>query len=162
MYKIEYGIGLNENGRPCIELPEEYEQKPEDKFFAIEIARYFLQMTEANMDDSIYDQNTFQSMDVAIRLLGQLGDEMAIITYEGMRAQGDIAMMLDSTYHMEVTSIEERDALPEKNIIYDDKMFDRVEGLRVYVLQPLEEYDKEKSGLYELRDGITNENWVKI
>jgi hypothetical protein len=162
MYKIEYGIGLNENGRPCIELPEEYEQKPEDKFFAIEIARYYMQMVEANMDDSIYDQNTFQSMDVAIRLLGQLGDEMAIITHEGMRAQGEVSILTGSAYQIVVESIEERDALPEKNIIYDDKLFDRVEGLKVRVRQLLDNYEEGMSGTYELQNGITNENWVKI
>ena len=32
MYNIEYKIGLNEHGRPCIELPEDYEHRPEDKF----------------------------------------------------------------------------------------------------------------------------------
>jgi hypothetical protein len=32
MLKIEYEIKLNENGRPYIDLPTDYEDKPEDKF----------------------------------------------------------------------------------------------------------------------------------
>ena len=43
MHTIEYEIGLNDEGRPFIGLPEDYEQNPEDRFFAIEITRYILQ-----------------------------------------------------------------------------------------------------------------------
>ena len=71
-------------------------------------------------------------------------------------------MILDCAYHIQVSSVEERDALPDKDIVYEDKIYDRIEGLRVYVLQPLELYDKNLSGAYELIDGITNEHWVKI
>jgi len=162
MYEIKYGIELNEQGRPCVALPDDYEQKPEDKFFAIEIARYYLQTVEAGMDESIFDQNTFRVMDETIRLLGQLGDEMALITYEGMKVQGDLKMMMDSAYHIEVIGIEERDALPDKDIVYADRIFDRVEGLKVYVNFTIEDYDADLAGVYELVDGITNENWVKI
>ena len=34
MYNIEYEIKLNEQGRPCIDLSQDYEHRPEDKFFA--------------------------------------------------------------------------------------------------------------------------------
>ena len=166
MYKIEYGIGLNETGRPCIELPEEYDQNPEDKFFAIEIARYYLQMVEAKMDDSIYDQQTFETMDIAIRLLGQLGDEMAQITYEGMQTQGEVALMMaGNACHLHVKSIEERDALPEKDILYGHKLFNRVEGLKVGIVPEENKLTGRPyliAEIYELVDGITNENWKKI
>ena len=36
MYNLEYNIGLTKEGRPCIELSEDYEQNPEDRFFANE------------------------------------------------------------------------------------------------------------------------------
>lgn len=161
MHRIDYDIELNESGRPCIALPDEYEQKPEDKFFAIEIARYYLQMVAANMDDQIYDQNTFEVMDETIRMLGQIGDEMAAIQYDMMRNQGELAMMLDSKYHVMVESIEERDALPDKNIYYSGKLFDRIEGLRVCVQQDKEDGTWEYE-YYELQNGIDNENWVKL
>jgi len=162
MDNIEYDIGLNENGRPCIELPEDYDHNPEDKFFAIEIARYYLQMVHAKMDDQIYDQNTFEVMDESIRLLGQIGDEMAEILYDNMKTQGELAMMMDSRYHVLVKSIEERDALPDKDIQYNGKIFDRVEGLKVLV-QTDEKNDADYIHQYfELKDGITNENWVKL
>ena len=161
MHKIYYDIELNENGRPCIALPDEYEQKPEDKFFAIEIARYYLQMVAANMDESIYDQNTFDVMDETIRMLGQIGDEMAVIQYDMMRSQGEISMMMEKRYHVMVESIEERDALPDKDIVYNGKIFDRDEGLRVCVQQDKEDGTWEYEH-YELQNGITNENWVKL
>lgn len=162
MYKIIYDIALNEDGRPCIELPDDYEQKPEDKFFAIEIARYYMQMVAENMDDTVFDQHTFRVMDESIRLLGQLGDEMAAIQYDGMRAQGQIKMMMDSAYHLEVLGIEGRDALPDKNIVYYGRIFDRVEGLRVYVNFAIEDWDADLAGVYELQGGTTNEHWVKL
>ena len=162
MYRIDYEISLNENGRPCIELPDEYEQKPEDKFFAIEIARYYMQMVAENMDETIFDDHTFRVMDESIRLLGQLGDEMAEIQYDSMRTQGEVRKMMNPVYHIEVIGIEGRDALPEKDIVYENKIFDRFEGLRVYVNFAIENWNKELAGIYELRDGITNEHWVKL
>jgi len=161
MYNIEYKIELNEQGRPCIGLPEDYEQRPEDRFFALEITRYVLQDL-LNRRTADLNEETVKKMDEAERLLGQLGDEVAKILYDGMRVQGELRMMLDCAYHIEVDSIEERDAIPDKDIINEGNIYDRVEGLRVYVLQPLEIYDKEVSGAYELVDGITNENWKKI
>ena len=161
MYNIRYGIGLNEQGRPYIELPEDYEQRPEDRFFALEVCRYMLQDLLAR-NTEVLDSDTVEQMDEAERLLGQLGDDVAEILYGMMRNSAELQLAFDCAYHSQVNSIEERDALPEKDIIYEGKIYDRVEGLRVYVLQPLEIYDKEISGAYELIDGITNEHWVKI
>lgn len=160
MYNIEYKIGLNEQGRPHIELPEDYEHRPEDRFFALEICRYMLQDL-LNRRVADIDEETAHKMDEAERLLGQLGDEVAKILYEGMRVQGELHMMMSSPFHIAVKSIEERDALPEKDILYNDKIYDRVVGLRVVV----QSYDIETfmpyNNIYELKDGITNENWVK-
>lgn len=162
MLKIDYEIQLNEAGRPCINLTEEYEDKPEDKFFAIELARYYLQTVHNRMDEERYDKHTIEMMDIAIRLLGQVGDELAEIQWNDMKTMGEVAMMLDSAYHVTVSSIEERDKLPFEYFVYENKLFKRQEGLRVYVQYPIENWDREKAGLYELRDGINNENWVKL
>ena len=161
MFRINYEIGLNESKRPCIELPEDYEQNPEDRFFAMEITRYILQDLLKRRTPDL-DSDTVQQMDEAERLLGQLGDDVAEILYGVMRNSAELQLSFDCAYHSQVNSIEERDALPEKDIIYEGKIYDRVEGLRVYVLQPLKIYDKEVSGAYELVDGITNEHWKKI
>jgi hypothetical protein len=160
MNKIEYEIKLNDSGRPCIELPVDYEHNPEDRFFAIELARYILQDV-FNRRKEKFPEDTSEKIESCITILGQVGDEVAHILYDVMRAQGTMKMMLDVPYHIQVNSYEELELLPNKNIIYGESIFDRAEGLRVYVLQPLEVYDKEISGLYELVDGITNEHWKK-
>ena len=160
MFNIKYEIGLNEHGRPCIELPLDYEQRPEDRFFVMEITRYILQDLLRRRTEEL-DDRTVTALQESEALLGQLGDESAKLLYENMRVQGEIAIMIDSAYHIEVNGIEERDNLPETDIIYEDKIFDREIGLRVYVKYPLENYDQEKAGPYELVDGITNEHWKK-
>jgi len=109
-----------------------------------------------------YDQHTIDEMDRAIRLLGQIGDEMAHLMWDSMKTMGEVAIMLNSAYHITVNSIEERDDLPFDYFTHESKLFKRQEGLRVYVMYPYENYDKEKSGLYELKNGINNENWVKL
>ena len=160
MFNIKYEIGLNEHKRPCIELPLDYEQRPEDRFFVIEVTRYILQDLLRRRTEKL-DERTIIALRDAEALLGQLGDESAKILYGNMRTLGDVTILMDSAYHMEVNGIEERDNLPETDIIYEDKIFDREVGLRVYVKYPLENYDMEKAGAYELVDGITNEHWKK-
>jgi len=162
MLKIEYEIELNESGRPYIKLSDDYVDKPEDKFFAIELARYFLQSTHSRMTPEKYDQHTIDTMDIGIRLLGQIGDEMAEIQYNGMKTQGELAMMLNTNYNIRVNSIEERDALPEKDIVFNDKIFDRVVGLKVYCRTFNNETLLYENETYELQGGITNDNWVKL
>jgi hypothetical protein len=160
MHKIHYEIELNDEGRPCIGLSDEYEQKPEDKFFAVEITRYILQELFARRKDDL-DETTREKLEESIMFLGQIGDEMAGIQYDSMRIMGETEMLYMKPYHVMVQSMEERDDLPEKNIIYNNKIFDRQEGLRVAVQSP-----KDGGGwhfdYYELQNGVTNENWVKL
>lgn len=161
MYNIKYEIGLNEEGRPYIGLPDDYEQRPEDRFFALEITRYILGDLLVRRTAEL-DEETTDNMIQAEALLGQLGDNVAELLYGMMRTQGELQLSFDCAYHIQISSIEERDAIPDKDIIFEGKIYDRVEGFRAYVLQPLSIYDKEVSGAYELVDGITNEHWVKL
>lgn len=173
MFIIKYDIDLNDTGRPHIVLPEDYEQNPEDRFFALEIARYILQDLLKRKKDTL-DSMTVNAMDEAERLLGQLGDSVAEILYENMKAIGEMDIMMDKFFHINVKSIEERDALPDKDIIYNGKIFDRVEGLLVQVnkfygdgsaFSPylFTQHDfKPIVEMYKLVDGITNEHWVRL
>lgn len=170
MYNIEYKIGLNEHGRPCIELPENYEHRPEDRFFALEVVRWMLQDLYTRRGPEL-DVDTLTALQESENLLGQLGDEVAEILHGGMRNQGEIQLMFHKFFHVNVNSIEDRDALPDKNIFYDDKLIDRVEGLHVQVnpdhrgahkyfytphdFMPIVE-------MYKLVGGITNEHWVRL
>ena len=160
MYRIEYDISLNEQGRPYIELPEDYEQRPEDRFFALEISRYMLQDLLKRRSPDL-DNQTITAMDEAERLLGQLGDSVAKILYEGMKVQGELSLMHNTNYNIRVNSVEERDALPEKDIVYQGKIYDRVEGLKVYCRTFNNETLLYENETYELQGGITNEHWKK-
>lgn len=153
MPTIEYEIKLNDEGRPCIDLPKDYQHNPEDKFFALEMARYFLQVTRERMTSPPYDQNTMNAMDVAIPLLGQVGDELARILWHSMKAQGDTTLVF-GRWHIYVNTTEERDAIPEHGMVQNGKLYLREEGLRVYVL--------EGAARYELKGGTTNDHWVLI
>lgn len=154
MNNIEYNIGLNDEGRPHIYLPDDYNQNPDDRFFAIEVTRYILQDVLSRRTPEL-DSKTVKVMDETERLLGQIGDEMAAILYDNMKALAETSKMLGSQYNVSVNNIEERDILPEFNILYDGKIFSREIGFKVAVFD-------DSIYIYELVDGITNEHWVKL
>lgn len=160
MYKIEYSVGINEHGRPCIELPLDYEQRPEDRFFVVEVATYMLHDLLKRNKGSL-DPTTVNAMDEAQSLLGQLGDEVATILHDGMRIQGELNMATER-YHIHVDSKESRDALPDENILHNNALFDRVEGLKVCVQYYHPTDFIPINDIYELKNGITNEHWVLI
>jgi len=161
MYEIKYEIGLNEEGRPYIGLPDDYEQRPEDRFFALEIARYILAdlLNRRTVD---LDEETVDNLIQAEAMLGQLGDNVAGILYGVMKNMGETHLLVDPAYHIEVLGIEARDALPDKDIIYNGRIYERIEGLKVYVNFNIEDYDGDVAGVYELKEGTTNEHWVKL
>lgn len=158
MLKIEYQIKLNEHGRPYIDLPPDYQHNPDDKFFALEVSRYYLQAVFNKMD-SRYDQHTKDTMNIAINLLGQISDEMAELIYGDMKMMGDVAVGLGGKYHIIVKSIEERDAIPLIGYFHKGKIFNRQEGLKVCVRESFVEVYEDT--IYVLQNGIGNDNWVK-
>ena len=153
MNNIEYEVKLNEQGRPCIDLSQDYEHRPEDKFFAIELARYILQEVYGRRSAE-FDKEAAKVIETSINLLGQVGDEMAEILWNNMKSLGDFDFILKKRYHIMVETIKLRDELNEKYIHYNNKIYTRQEGLRVLVL--------EDNVIYELQDGTTNENWKEI
>jgi hypothetical protein len=149
MLKIEYEIKLNETGRPCIELSDDYEHRAEDKFFAMEMARYFLQVTHSRMTPEAYTQHTIDEMDRAIRLIGQIGDEMAEIIWNQMKSMGEIDMVVNKKYHIVAITIEELNTLPDI-IAWNNKLYPKENGLKALVAQD--------QNIYEFNDG----NWKKL
>lgn len=166
MLRIDYKIDLNEVGRPCVDLPDNYVHRIEDKFFAIELARYYLQTVHSRMTPDRYDENTIKRFDENIQFLGQLGDELAEILFNDMKQNGEIAMTMNEiefNAHIYLKSITDRDALGFKHIIYGNKIFKREVGLKVFVHDgDNPEPFGEINGIYELQNGITNEHWIKI
>jgi hypothetical protein len=147
MHKIEYDIKLNESGRPCIELPVDYENNAEDRFFAIEIARYILQDVFARRKSEI-SESTWVKIEESIAVLGQIGDEIAGILWNNMMHMGETMFLFDKRYHIMVKTVEERDKLPAF-IIYDDKIYTKKKDLKVLVA------DEEK--VYKIIDASDEE-----
>ena len=152
MFEIKYEIKLNDRGRPCIDLPEEYENKPEDKFFVMELSRYIL-TNVYNRKSAEYDPDDANKLLFCINFLGQISDEMAALIYGQMESMGDIAVTMNVGHHISVENIEERDAIPDKGYLYEGKIFNRQEGLKVFVMGELK--------LFKLQGGITNDNWIE-
>jgi glutamate synthase domain-containing protein 3 len=153
MHTIDYEIKLNEHGRPCIDLPPSYKDKPEDKFFAIEIARYVLQNVY-NRRSAEFDQHAAETIDLTCRLLGQVGDEMAELLWNTMKAYGDTEIAWGKSYYVAVDTLEERDSLAITGILEGERIYLREEGLRVLV--------RNENKIFELQGGNTNENWVDV
>jgi hypothetical protein len=150
MLKIEYEIKLNENGRPYIDLPTDYEDKPEDKFFVLELARYLLQNVYVRRSAE-FDPYTAAKLDDCINILGQVSDEVAILLFKQMQVIGDFAIITNRNYDVQVDSIEERNKLNYNGFIYNNKIYVRHEGLKVLVLSDMK--------IYELQGGIDDTNW---
>ncbi len=152
MYNIEYGIELNEEGRPCIFLPDEYEHKPEDRFFALEIANYVLQDTFRRATNRL-DQETIDKLRTTIGSISSISDEIASIIRGMMEANGTVHSLMNR-YSLTVDSVDQLYNLSFDEIVYDSMVFRRSEGLRVLV--------SDGEVIMELKGGIENENWVKV
>jgi hypothetical protein len=152
MLKIEYEIVLNKSGRPCIGLTNQYEDKPEDKFFVIEFTRYLLQNVYARRSAE-FDPETAIKIDEAITILQQVGDEVAELLWHNMKILGDVSLMVEKRYHIQVKTIEERNNLGF-GILEGDKIYLREEGLKVLVTDDMK--------IYVLKDGTENENWNEV
>lgn len=153
MYKIEYDVKINENGRPYIDLPDDYENNSEDRFFVMELVRYILQ-DSLNRRGKDLSSHTLDKMEDTISFIGQIGDEIAHIIYEQMKNLGEAEFLLNNYYHVQVDTIEQRNNIPLHNIQFGNKIFDRCEGLKVLVVG--------EENIYVLTNGIENENWTLL
>ncbi len=148
MYKIEYDIIPNALGRPSIELSDNYDSNPEDKFFAFELTRYILQDVYVHQFPNL-SKDTAEKVEICINLLGQLSDEMAILLWDGMKVAGDAAFLLNSSYHIKIKNIEQLNRFGNE-IYYDNKVFRKKNGLKVFV--------SDETKIYEYKD----DNWIEL
>ena len=153
MLNIEYDIKLNDLGRPYIELSDDYVDKPEDKFLAIELTRYILQNAYMKKGDE-FDDNTSIVIENCLNFLGQIGDEISQILLNQMKTMGEVSLMFNSKYHVQVSTIKDLYGLGVDNIIYNGKVYKRENGLKVLVLDEMK--------IYMLDGGTDNNNWIEI
>jgi hypothetical protein len=153
MLEIKYEIKLNDRGRPCIDMPPNNGNRIEDKFFAFEIARYLLQGTYSGLSPE-FDPETKNKIFITIQMLGQISDDVAKLLWENMRVDGQAFKLIGTPWDVSVQTEEERDAIPEHGIVYNERLYLREAGLKVFVIQG--------GALYELQGGTTNDHWVEI
>jgi hypothetical protein len=151
MLKIEYEINLNDKGRPFILLSDEYEDKPEDKFFVLELTNYLLYNVYKN--NNTFDSETISKLDDCINIIRQISDEVAALIYGQMETMGEVALITDDNYHVKVDSMNSRNDLKDK-FVYNNKIFTRKIGLKVLV--------EETEMIYVLEGGVDNENWFEV
>lgn len=139
MHKIEYDVTLNDKNRPCIDLPDDYSDKSEDKFFAIEITRYLLQSVYDKRIDGL-DVDTLDNIEHCMNLLGQISDEMAMILWDDMKNKGDLSLLINNTHHIKVNMKEDLNEIPEKYICYNNKIYENRDGIKVLVEEDMNIY----------------------
>lgn len=131
MLNIEYELMLNEEGRPYVHLPDHYEDKPEDKFLAIELTRWFLQASYQTKREK-YNQNALNELDRTVTVLTQIADEIAVIMWENMKVGGELDMIIDKNYHIEVEDLDELNKLSNE-IVYNSKIYKKQDGLKCLI-----------------------------
>lgn len=153
MLNFEYEIRLNEEKRPYIYIPDTYQDKPEDKFMALELTQYLIANILSNRQETMSD-DSMKALESCLENIGMISDEVAILLKQQMEAAGEVAITTTRNYHITVDTRKDRDKLNYEGIIHKGKIFKRMIGLKVLVLEDM--------NIYELVDGIDNNNWQKV
>lgn len=153
MLKFEYEIKLNDKGRPYIYIPDSYVDNSEDKFMALELTRYIINNL-LYLRESDLPPDQIKALKLTNETIEMISDEIAILLRKQMEVLGEVEINMYRNYHIKVDTIKDRDNLNYNGILYNNKIFKRMIGLKVLVLEDM--------NIYELVDGIDNKNWKKI
>lgn len=155
MYNFKYEIRLNDKGRPYIHLFDDHENRIEDRFMALEIARYVLYDLAENKRNTL-PEHFVEELQKAGDVVGQLSDKLA----ELIRGQMDLMDSLkrdllvftdpiktdvDKDFDIEIETLLGRDNIPIGKRTY---------GLKVLV--------SENQKIYMLIGGIGNNHWAEL
>jgi len=153
MLKFEYQIKLNDDDRPYIDIPEDYQNKTEDQFMVLEMSRYLI-LSLLTLRRTELPDNEVKALQASFDTLEVLSDELAILLRKQMEVLGETILETQRNYHIRVDTLDQRNELKYNGIVHDGKIFKRVMGLKVLVLENME--------VYELVDGIDNEHWRRV
>lgn len=149
MHKIEYKVSYDFLGYPEIYIPDEYIDLPEHKLFYFEMVRYHLHKLSTNTEN-LDEKNKTKIFDL-LKFINSICIELQIL----LKKDTENYNILDiSKFDIIVENIKKRDELNYEGFIYNNKLYKRKIGLRVYVL------DEKK--IYTLVNGIDNKNWEEM
>ena len=130
----------------------------EHKFMCIEITRTFIAQTilahQRNPEKRPLPQEEVERL---INLENEL-IRLSNIFAKTIKEQVDLIdiadRLINKSFDVSVDTEADRDALNYNGFIFDERIFKRVEGLRVKVLSTGE--------IFKLEGGVDNEHWTKI
>jgi hypothetical protein len=161
MFKFEYEIKLNDHGRPYIDPAGETLKElgfVEHKFMAMELARYIVGST-INLHQQEPDRLTLPEgeLDRLLNLeneITRLSNIYAKTIKDQFELLGIADKLLNKDFDFTVFNLEELYALNYNGIIVDDRLFKRIDGLKVKLTQT--------GQIYELVGGVDNIHWTEI
>jgi len=118
------------------------------------LAKYVLQDVY-NHRSSEFDEEAAKTIDISIRLLSQVGDEIAGIIWNQMKIMGEVAVILDARFHIQVESFDELNKFSFSNyILHNNKIYEKKEGLKAFVV--------DQGFIYELQKDTENQLFWNI
>lgn len=161
MFKFEYEILLNDQGRPYISsVGDTIKQMSfvEHKFMAMELSR---NVVGSSINAHLQEPERLTLPEGELERLKMLEDEitrLSDIYAKTIKIQFELLgiadRLLNNNFDVSVHNKDERDALNYNGFIFDDRLFKRVEGLKVKIITTGE--------IYQLVGGIDNEYWTQI
>lgn len=119
----------------------------------LEMSRYLI-LSLLNLRRTELPDNEVKALQASFDTLEMLSDEVAILLRKQMEVMGETILETQRNYHIRLDTLDQRNKLNYNGIVHDGKIFKRVMGLRVLVLENME--------IYELEDGIDNEHWRRV
>lgn len=161
MFKFEYDIELNDNGRPFINpigTTTKEMNFVEHKFMGMELARYIVGSTInahfENPEKYILPEGEIDRLKFLESEITRISNIYASTIKDQFELLGIADRLLNKNFDISVLDEKERDSLNYNGIIFDDKLFKRAEGLKVKLI---------KTGqIFELVGGIDNEHWTEV
>lgn len=161
MFKFEYEIKLTEDGRPYISPINGTENEMafvEHKFMSLEMTRSILTSTielhENNPEKRPLPAHELERLKSLEYEITRLSNIFARTIKDQFDLLGIADQLLNKEFDLTVLDENERDNLNYNGIIFGDKIFKRVEGLKVKLT---------KTGqVFELKGGIDNQHWTEI
>lgn len=151
MNKIEYKVDIDESGFLYCEPSDSFENTSEDKLLIMELARYYLYQVTQSINDDELSEETINNFDITLSTIDLIYQEMSENIKGMYEISGETDLILPKQkFNLIVKDKNELYDLRDDNILYEDKIFKRCEGLKILV--------SNIDTIFELK----NNKWVKL